>query len=229
MNRISQSILLTCEQGFKNNCLKACAEVSKWTNLCENSSINLFKQFKLAEAQDQSSEFYSACKDFLQQVEEILSKPLKLANRNRKLAKERDQKLASLSQEATRFLEDHFITISDLIIFYSISTLIELSKDGWLRSILQSEFKSTCTWYNRVLEDVSTVNGAYKQKPSLSVTSDHQGLPSVDKLQLDQLSLKTRDDEDEPVNADLFVYELKYKMLAKNSVKVPFECDGQFN
>ena len=117
--------------------------------------MNLIKQSKsighqAIENKDDVFIFDKTCKEFFSQIEEILEKPLKLANRNRKLAKEREQKLASSHKdkedESVRFLEDHFITISDLILFYSITMLMELSRAGRIRKILQSSFKKTCKW-----------------------------------------------------------------------------------
>lgn len=141
-------------KGYRQNCLKACSQSSMWTYLCETQSVNLYKSL-LANSTDQIGDI----KEYFQQIQDVLRKPLALATRNSKDIKQRSEKLkleanSNLSKFGERrFLEDHFMTISDMIVFFFL-TLILGKKEGLVEEI-QNNYPEICLWYEQMKRDLS--------------------------------------------------------------------------
>ncbi len=99
-------------------------------------------------------------REFLEKIHEALESPLALASRDFKNQKQRSEtlkleenlNLSKLSER--RFLEDHFITIADLIVFYFL-TLI-LGRSEFRQKLIQEiecEFSLICLWYEQMKVD----------------------------------------------------------------------------
>lgn len=104
--------------GYKSACLKACSEVSKWTNLCEILPIELLRSTRIEDFKTK----------FLSSIEETLSKPLSLANR----------KSNNLLKE--RYLEDIHVNISDLLVYFYIQIY------SAYEILCGKRFKLICEW-----------------------------------------------------------------------------------
>jgi hypothetical protein len=85
--------------------------------------------------------------NYFQTIDQTLSKPLELANRNRKLNKEREK---LLSNKNIRYMEDHFVTISDLILFFFICLI--LNKDNEIKNEL-NKYKNINEWFRNMSND----------------------------------------------------------------------------
>ena len=106
--------------------------------------------------------------DFFTKIEAVLSKPLELAHRSRKENKQRGNLLAAslsttaLTSTTQRYLEDYFATISDLIVFYVLSRIIEHSPhildDG--DGKLGVHVKRTLDWYALMCRD-KAINASF--------------------------------------------------------------------
>ena len=87
--------------------------------------MNLYKSL-LVNSDDQ----INGIKEYLKQIQEVLRKHLPLATRKLKDIKERSETLKleadlNLSKFGERrFLEDHFMTISDMIVFYFLTLIL---------------------------------------------------------------------------------------------------------
>lgn len=90
--------------------------------------------------------------NFFQSIDQTLNKPLELANRNRKLNKEREKLLLNKN---IRFMEDHFITISDMILFFFICLII--NKDSEIKNEL-TKYKSIIEWFQNMYNDSKITN-----------------------------------------------------------------------
>lgn len=123
--------------GFRSNCLKACSEVSKWTYLCEVVSLKLVNKM---DDSDMRVRFFHT-------IETTLQRPLKLADRGKVERKWRQ----SNRNSNIRFMEDYFITISDLILFFFVHECANQS--DMIRTELRTNFKETCKWYVNMSTD----------------------------------------------------------------------------
>lgn len=86
--------------------------MSQWTYLCENLSIQLCRKIDLKQCCTQQ-EFTELKIVFLDVLEDILLKPLTLANARKQHFSE------------TRYLCDRNLTISDLLIFFSLNLIFK--------------------------------------------------------------------------------------------------------
>ncbi len=104
-------------------------------NLCANFTIELFREL-------------------LERIHEVLERPLALANRSLKDQKQRSQALKEEINER-RFLEDYFITIADLIVFYFLTLIFNRSNDRKAELVREIERKYTliCAWYEQMKTD----------------------------------------------------------------------------
>ncbi len=123
--------------GFRSNCLKACSEVSKWTYLCEVVSVKLVNEM---------DDFETRTK-FFNTIETTLKRPLKLADRGKAERKWRQ----SNKNSNLRFMEDYFITISDLILFFFIHECANNS--DMIRTELINNYKHISKWYSHMSND----------------------------------------------------------------------------
>jgi hypothetical protein len=125
--------------GFRSNCLKACSEVSKWTYLCEVVSLKLVNEME--DSETRAKFFYT--------IETTLQRPLKLADRGKV-----ERKWRQSNQDSTiRFMEDYFITISDLILFFFVHECA--NKSDMIRAELKTNYKHIAKWYVHMSNDHS--------------------------------------------------------------------------
>jgi hypothetical protein len=109
-------------------------------------STNLLKYGDLMDI-----EFMKA--EFLDKIESCLDGKLKIASYPKKKAKQRLYKIQTEENHlrGKRFLEDHFMTISDIIIFFFINKSIH--KFLFLKFEIETSYKKICEWYNLMLDD----------------------------------------------------------------------------
>lgn len=116
--------------------------MSRWTYLCEIMSINVLENGdRLAE------EFVK--REFFDPIETTLKEPLKLAHQSKKKQRERNKFI----EEDKRFLEDYFITISDLLLFYFVHHIVESYEH--LRRLIETKYQRICEWYEQMSSDES--------------------------------------------------------------------------
>jgi hypothetical protein len=127
---------------------KSPSEVSKWTYLCEIMSINVLKYADIMDIKFIRDEFF-------EKIESSLSQTLKIACYPKKKAKQRITKLNSTEYGRKifreRFLEDHFMTISDLIILYFVNNSVVVHP--FLKTEIENNFEKICDWYSLMLKD----------------------------------------------------------------------------
>lgn len=82
--------------------------------------------------------------------------PLSLHNRNKKV-KDTNSSL----KNNPRYLEDFVITISDLIIFYYITLMLNKCNNAY-KTELENKFSLICDWYNQMKLDENVTNSFLK-------------------------------------------------------------------
>lgn len=82
--------------------------------------------------------------------------PLSLHNRNKKV-KDTNPSL----KNNPRYLEDFVITISDLIIFYYITLMLNKCNNAY-KAELEKKFGLICDWYNQMKLDENVTNSFLK-------------------------------------------------------------------
>ena len=88
--------------------------------------------------------------EYLNKLEQTLTEKLCLAHRDKKSAKSRAAQLESANSDK-RYLEDYFMTISDMIVFYFLTQL--LNDHVEVQKVLEDKYSHICVWYQLMLED----------------------------------------------------------------------------
>jgi hypothetical protein len=192
--------------GYRSNSLKACSEVSPRTSLCEIVAPNALNK------PDTAHHFFA-------DLEAILASPLVLAHRNQKSNRIRKTNLQNSPAEPSRYFEDIFITIADLILFYYVSRIIEASLFGV--KILQS-YSSLLKWYTLMSQDINVVS-AYLNSLHIEQVSKAILNESMDKTDsIIELVDKASNENDISTcnslidfNVEFLVYELSVHMFKR--------------
>ena len=85
--------------------------------------------------------------EFLTKIHEVLESPLVLANRNIKVHKDKNDQLKSEENFRIgdcRFLEDYFLTIADIIVFYFLTLILNKCKE--VARELENNYSLICLW-----------------------------------------------------------------------------------
>ena len=133
-------------KGYRNNCINACSEVSRWTYICEIMSVKVYQSIRNIDTY--SNELIN---EFFESINETLRTPLQLASRNKKSILSRKQ--STINDEKSmnkRFLQDYFITISDLILFYYVTKILNESPN--IKNIVEEKYTEICVWYKDVIK-----------------------------------------------------------------------------
>jgi hypothetical protein len=138
------------KKGYRRRSLKASAEVSKWTYLCEILSVRILEYADLMNRKFVYEEFFD-------KIESTLSEPLKLACIRKSKEKAKNIFLKENDYEKhERFLEDYFITISDLILFFFIERI--LCQYSSVKKELELKYKRICEWFMRMKQNSKVKN-----------------------------------------------------------------------
>ena len=167
-------------KGYRNNCLKACSHVSKWTYLCEIKSLNLINSMR-AHATGEAS--LALRNEYLNKLEQTLSQKLCLAHRDKRSAKDRAAQLESANTHK-RYLEDYFMTISDMIVFFFLTQLLNEHVD--LKQELENKYSHICAWYQLMLDDAKFSQAYAKNSAIISLVST-DCLPAKDSFQFSEM------------------------------------------
>lgn len=138
-HRLRPSLNLLELLGWRENCVKACAEASKWTHLCEVLSVNVYENLNEINAKELLSDYFKK----IQETRLSARNPMSVHNQNKKTI---------LTKVNPRYLEDYQIQISDLIVFYYVTLCLNKVKN-WHKSDLESQFSIVCEWYNNMKLD----------------------------------------------------------------------------
>ena len=194
--------------------MKACKEVSTWTNLCENKSINIYS--KASATKFKNEKIIEELKtDFLDAIETALKNPLCLANR-------KDSK-----EKHLKYLEDVNMNISDLLIYFIISLLIHQTNDA-----LVSKYEHIKHWYyntmpkNNSLELYVQILDCYKE--SLEKCADLAGLKenfnlNEVKKSLNEIHISSVDD-----NIECKIESFKNFIEKKYNFTVPLKLNRNY-
>ena len=87
-------------------------------------------------------------KQFFKKIDETLRSPLQLACRNKRSFLNRK---SDNQDNKKHFLQDYFITLSDLMIFYFVTKILNDSEET--KKMVEEDFASVCFWYNQVKMD----------------------------------------------------------------------------
>ena len=127
-------------------------------------SVNVLEQ-----GDKMSVDFVKA--EFFDKIEGTLRESLKIACYPKSKARERSGRLVA----SQRYLEDHFITISDLILFYFMSNVIQ--EHATLKSELERSYERICSWYASMKNDSGIRKSFldFDQQPSLVFSNQVAG------------------------------------------------------
>lgn len=166
-------------KGFRQNCLKACAEVSRWTYLCEVMGVNVYNS--------NSKGICSLKREFFDTIELNLNKPLKLAN-----TKERSKQ--KFNDQSDRYLEDRMITLSDLILFYHVNRILE--KCTTLKTELELNYKLTCSWYNK-LAKIDSIRASFTENKLTELCLSEES--NLNEVMIQRINLNDDSNQSKPL------------------------------
>ena len=200
---------MNCEKGYKDSCLKACKEVSTWTNLCENKSIQLYSKAQMTKFEDEKA-LEQLKTEFIDIIENKLKNPLCLANRK------------EFKNSSLKYLEDVNMNISDLLVYFILNLMIDSSNHALL-----NKYKSIENWYlntmpqNADLSKFEEILNCYKNFKVISSKMKAFDFDQI-KISLNELTVSS---SSEIKDFDLNIEMLKIFIEDNFQVTVPLEVN----
>ena len=163
-------------------------------------------------------------KSFFENIEITLETPLHLAHRNKKTDKPRNAQING--NDVNRYLEDFVITISDLLIYCSLTKM--LNKLECIKSELETNYHRICKWY-MLMQNDEQVFKAFSTGPKIQFNLINEQELSK---KFEKINIQDGEDEKEIVdtekNMGILLNELKSFVEINYSLQLPIATNKEY-